>query len=64
MTKATIGCSRSKRVNATLRMTQAELLQYSTDKKDTAPAASTRDRSPDTLSAAVLRKPHRSWHLV
>lgn len=49
MTKATIGCSRSKRVNATLRMTQAELLQYSTDKKDTAPAASARNQSPISI---------------
>ena len=64
MTEATIGYSHSKRANATLRMAQAELLQYSTDKTDTAPAASARDWSPDTLSAAVLRKSHRSWHPV
>ena len=36
-----------KRANATLRMAQAELLQYSTDKKDTAPAAETAEVQPE-----------------
>ena len=64
MTEATIGCSHSKRANATLRMVQAELLQYSTDKKDTAPAASARNQSPDIHPAVIRQQPHRSWHLV
>ena len=64
MTKATFGCSRSKRANATLRMAQAELLQYSIDKMDTAPAASARNRSPAIHPAVIRQQLHRSWHPV
>ena len=47
-----------KRANATLRMAQAELLQYNINRKDTATVASVRNRLPDIHPAAIRR-----WHL-
>ena len=39
-----------KRANATLRMAQAELLQYNINRKDTATVASVRNRLPGVPS--------------